>query len=426
MITKWNIRKRHFAALIELLGVDSGHKVRGYLVFPPSFSDRVWQEVGFGAAIIRIILGKKPVVINGPKLKYMHGRVCIDPKPTIKGVVSAWLRGDQVLSVQRNHFYSTPLGELNSAYGMEFTEQILARIGYNSLIVLFAGVAGQEVVIHYPVDEEGVRSINRHKTGIERARLSFGESTLLSLVPSIIRSNTETALPLLIQSRLVGQALQADSPSLEQSSEQLGKCITFLTGMQTNAQPIDRSPEADHFTNNLVNLDAEMPNEHTVKIRYAIDKFDNWWRGKNLKSVLVHGDFWLGNVLFDDEGSISGVIDWEWSRENGLPLLDAMHLLARSGFCHNNASFPELLSSVWTGGENWVWMASYLDEAIHESGLSLNDVQHIALFLWLDIIWKGYVETQPEYAEWLDDMVETPFQAIELWANHEGSDGNGG
>ena len=426
MITKWNIRKRHFAALLELLGVDSGHNVYGYLDFPPSFSDRVWQEVGFGAAIIRIVLGKKPIVINGPKLKYIHGHVCLDPRPTLKGVVAAWLQRDQIISVQRNHFYTAPLEKLNLAYGMEFAEQIPARIGYNSLIVLFAGVAGQEVVIHYPVDEEGVRAINRHKTGIERARLSFGESALLSLVPSIIRPNTETTLPLLVQSRVVGQTLQADSPSLENSSEQLGKCIAFITGVPSNAEPIDCKPEADHFTNNLANLDAEIPHDHRLKIRYALDKFENWWRGKNLKPVLVHGDFWLGNVLFDDEGSISGVIDWEWSRENGLPLLDALHLLARSGFCHNYATFPELLSSVWTGGENWVWMASFLDEAIHESGLSLNDVQHIALFLWLDTIWKGYVETQPEYAEWLEDMVETPFEAIELWANHESPDDDGG
>ena len=426
MNTKWNIRKRHFAALIELLGVDSSHKFRGYLAFPPSFSDRIWQEIGYCAAIVRIVIGKKPVVVSGRSLKYIHGQICLEPNPTLLSVVEAKMQGDQVISIQRNHFESTPLEELSSVYGLEFNKKLFARIGYNTLIVLFARVADQEVVIHYPVDEEGERSIIRHKTGLERARQSLGGSTSLSLVPTIIQSTADTKLPLLIQTRVVGHTLQADTPSLEQSSEKLGKCIAFLTGMQSNVEPNDHSPEAEHFTKNIANLDADMPSKHKLKIRYALDKFDNWWRTKNLKPVFVHGDFWLGNVLFDDEGSISGVIDWEWSRENGMPLFDAMHLLTRSGFCHNNASFPELLSSVWKGGENWVWMAGYLDEVIQESGLSHNDVQHIALLLWLDTIWKGYVVTQPEYAEWLDDMIEVPFEAIETWANHESGQGNGG
>lgn len=40
----------------------------------------------------------------------------------------------------------------------------------------------------------------------------------------------------------------------------------------------------------------------------------------------VHGDFWFGNVLVD-EGSVSGVVDWESAEIRGWPLRDAVRFL---------------------------------------------------------------------------------------------------
>jgi hypothetical protein len=36
----------------------------------------------------------------------------------------------------------------------------------------------------------------------------------------------------------------------------------------------------------------------------------------------VHGDFWMGNVLREQPGRVSAVVDWERSRVSGVPLVD--------------------------------------------------------------------------------------------------------
>jgi hypothetical protein len=53
--------------------------------------------------------------------------------------------------------------------------------------------------------------------------------------------------------------------------------------------------------------------------------------GRALPLVLAHGDFTESNCLFDERGSLSGVIDWEVSSRDGLPLLDLLQLMPIPG-----------------------------------------------------------------------------------------------
>jgi O-antigen/teichoic acid export membrane protein len=59
--------------------------------------------------------------------------------------------------------------------------------------------------------------------------------------------------------------------------------------------------------------------------------------GRVIPCAFGHGDLWLGNVLVDpDEGTVTGIIDWDQSRDPDLPHIDIAHLVvanraARSG-----------------------------------------------------------------------------------------------
>jgi hypothetical protein len=55
--------------------------------------------------------------------------------------------------------------------------------------------------------------------------------------------------------------------------------------------------------------------------------------GERLDTVLAevprgfgHGDFFLGNLLLDERGAVSGVVDWDAAGSNRLPLIDLIHL----------------------------------------------------------------------------------------------------
>ncbi len=43
--------------------------------------------------------------------------------------------------------------------------------------------------------------------------------------------------------------------------------------------------------------------------------------------VSCHGDFWIANILVDEQYRITGVVDWEFSEEKTFPLIDVFHLI---------------------------------------------------------------------------------------------------
>ena len=75
-----------------------------------------------------------------------------------------------------------------------------------------------------------------------------------------------------------------------------------------------------------------------------------------LTTALVHGDLWLGNVLWDtDAPGVSGVIDWDASHR-GIPAVEMMSLVCTTrALVHRielGAVVRELLASEnWTAAE---------------------------------------------------------------------------
>jgi len=50
--------------------------------------------------------------------------------------------------------------------------------------------------------------------------------------------------------------------------------------------------------------------------------------GHSLEVSWIHGDFWLGNLIFSPDGTrVTGVVDWEQAQEGHLPLMDLFHLI---------------------------------------------------------------------------------------------------
>jgi Phosphotransferase enzyme family len=49
--------------------------------------------------------------------------------------------------------------------------------------------------------------------------------------------------------------------------------------------------------------------------------------GRVLTTCMMHGDYWLGNVLTSRDGTVTGIVDWERSGLNGLSAIDVMTLV---------------------------------------------------------------------------------------------------
>jgi len=97
--------------------------------------------------------------------------------------------------------------------------------------------------------------------------------------------------------------------------------------------------------------------------------------GRELTTAMTHGDYWLGNLLMETSGGtpqVSGMIDWENGRSNGLPDADLVHLWL-------NAQPPELGAVVKSALESPL-TASDLPLPLPNPELGLTEV---ILLTWL-------------------------------------------
>jgi hypothetical protein len=107
-----------------------------------------------------------------------------------------------------------------------------------------------------------------------------------------------------------------------------------------------------------------------------------------LERGFAHGDFWLLNLLVDEEGRLSGVVDWEAAGAGRLPLLDVFHFHVHTRLGQDAepglALISELVPWLERGGDR------FLDAYCRRVGVVADTalLEGLALAYWLE--WTAY------------------------------------
>ena len=97
----------------------------------------------------------------------------------------------------------------------------------------------------------------------------------------------------------------------------------------------------------------------------------------------IHGDYWLGNLLFDHSFSPTGIVDWEAASPLELPLHDVLHLLLYTRRLASGRELGQLLRDQlvqprWSAAERTLLERQPAWEA--RGGLT---ERHVLLLYWL-------------------------------------------
>ena len=137
---------------------------------------------------------------------------------------------------------------------------------------------------------------------------------------------------------------------------------------------------------------------------------------QNIPSVYSHGNFWLGNALFDDSNNLTGVIDWDCADDFALPGTDLIYLLVRHSAARGT-SFGEALAD-WIDAES----LPFLDDCIsrHCKALSIPTTLITALsyctwIVHLDAHCRFGTKTAAS-ARWVDRNVRQVLDRWRLWS----------
>ena len=109
--------------------------------------------------------------------------------------------------------------------------------------------------------------------------------------------------------------------------------------------------------------------------------------GGTLAAAWIHGDYWLGNLLFSGVGSPTGIVDWEASAPLELPFHDVLHLLFYTRRLVTGQELGQLLYDHLRGGGwsaeerallNRYWPLLSLDSLSPRQMLLLYWLRHVA------------------------------------------------
>jgi aminoglycoside phosphotransferase (APT) family kinase protein len=140
---------------------------------------------------------------------------------------------------------------------------------------------------------------------------------------------------------------------------------------------------------------------------------------QDLPSVYAHGNFWLGNVLFDADDRVTGVIDWDCTTERALPTVDLIYLLVRTYSLTRHISFGEAIAD-WIDAESVPLLDDCLARHCRELSIATELIDSLSYCAWIQ-----HLETHCRFgtsassdARWLDRNVR---QVLHRWHARTGS-----
>jgi aminoglycoside phosphotransferase (APT) family kinase protein len=133
-----------------------------------------------------------------------------------------------------------------------------------------------------------------------------------------------------IDSALDGRAA-ATSPRVGASQMLRAAADTIAMLHESTATTVGGGPEV---TERWVDAPLRELLRHTLpgarsagRLQRLGDELHDVLAAGNFPAAWIHGDFWLGNLLFDPTPAPTGIVDWEAAAPLELPLHDVLHLL---------------------------------------------------------------------------------------------------
>jgi hypothetical protein len=268
-------------------------------------------------------------------------------------------------------------------------DKFIRKIYISTTNVLLVQVANQDrnYFIRFPFSEH---SLERVKNQAELITLLNQQG--IRYVPRPVELKNTTAPPCFIEEGISGKSVEKEFAEGSRDTA-LGYFRQALEKISKIHREFGRVVEmGEGEINRYV-----QPKLETVKKQFAsfqkthsaLDRIAEFLRaeftGKQMLVSVVHGDFKIGNCLFDGDGNISGIIDWDMGSKDDLAFIDISSLLGRSIRQRQRLNLADLLLKNEPLVDELMPAYSYYFQA---SNISPLPPFTALLFYWLDRVYK--------------------------------------
>jgi hypothetical protein len=354
---------------------------------------------GYLRLVLLRISGQRTAVIEGMNLAYHEGWVRV----TIR--LGSWKR----LSTSKisEPFIPVPLpakgrSELLEIFGSDPDSGFDVFLSPNGHLVIRGTWEREPCIVHYGGGSQARDAVLRHASGARRARVALIE--IRHLIPqSCFELDGECAY-VYGERQVLGAMLNPATLSNINLAHSIFDAIAPLQQIHESAAKVGRTFTTSFIDDELIRVPARIPNAST-EIRLAIDCLRRWTKRRRPLSVPTHGDYAPRNLFFLDR-QLSGVMDWEWFWENGIAGFDALTLILEIEASKRRSSIVAVLTGFLNSTLSSDEFASRIALIRTRFLLSVDDLYHLAILLWLRILWVGCVMTVPAGPRWINRMLE--------------------
>jgi len=254
----------------------------------------------------------------------------------------------------------------------------------NETLVAAATLDGRDVVIKVARSARSSMGVERHADALRELAALPGTEAVRHLLPRLLRLGRREGVSYSVESRLPGRPLpdaRRDAPPVV--AAEVARVVHHLH--RATAATMDGRLLADGLVRQPLRALAGLPDAvDAASIAALAGALERSLHSVAARVSWTHGDCWLGNALVVRDGGtdrLTGLIDWEDARRDGLPDVDLAHLwlTARGGEIG-----PPLLEALAGGGRAFDgWLA--------DAGIArLNP--HISADVVLVLAWLAHVE----------------------------------
>lgn len=189
----------------------------------------------------------------------------------------------------------------------------------NTLILITS-----DAVVKVPMDR--LSAVRCRLNSIVLKRLA--KTSISSFVPRLIDKKTFDGQLCYCETRIFGAAIDIPISKIDRL---IIKAADFISGFHKETAHdiiVNEKNFKKLFGRGFDRLFPHLDDEYKTKLLRIKTNIKQKVIGKPFKTVWSHGDYKIENILFDTKTwRIKGVIDWDMSRKEGLPLLDILYLI---------------------------------------------------------------------------------------------------
>ncbi|MDB5593894.1 MAG: putative phosphotransferase [Hyphomicrobiales bacterium] len=394
-------------------GTSLPFRLEGFLVLPGSQS--LPECAGNLCVLMRLALIDhlrvlRAIVLQRGELRKLHSDMFRAYGPAVRRAASAMTEPGRVVVIERSA--SVPIRLRAAPRQLEQTS--VHGVG-DKVIIFRLCDADRESILHVSTGAVSAAVVRRQLHGLATARAWIGPD-LRGLVAQGVFLATTGDVCIMKQTALPGRSLCLDGLSPQSFQYVLGKALQPLHAI--HARKIRAPTTFEHVEPTATR--ARLEDELAALMSRTAIALERWRATHATGSVLVHGDYWLGNVLFDGAlGPVTGIVDWERCVEHGCPGLDALHLGVLSYAMWRKIPAAVLIADILSGEQGHEFCSSYAAATAQRFGLDSNDLRHVAALVWLSYVSAGLRDSHGFSNEWVAENVRHLEPTLSAWLSRQ-------